>query len=210
MTLNEIAGKKTPPPAVPEIGGRIVLSASAPAAANGATVYMGPSRPAPLWEPRVPGQDERLLGSECLADTIPMGFPSEATDQLWEEARMTPVARLMAVLSEDRSRVWMALCSPGRPPLLLHWLPVAGTMTLHGEGSLTQMEDQRPSLQPPPPFPSDALCATSPERPAGESSSPGCPPADAPGAGSPGADPFPSGAVCAPEPCGSMPREPHE
>jgi hypothetical protein len=171
MTLAEMAEglEKKKPEAT---GARLVLSASAGDGENSDAASANRlTRPVPPATP--PGPHERLLGTECMADLIPMEWPESEPEKQWNEARLSPVANLGVILGTDRA--WLALCSPGRTPLLLYVLPIHGR--LMPDSLLVQSEPFLP------------FSSLSNGRKAGKS--PSSPPAIAPNAGSPGDAPSP-------------------
>jgi hypothetical protein len=126
-------------------------------------------------------QQQRLVGSECLADLIPMtSFPNQRS-VIWDQARMTPQSGMGVILSHDNSRAWIALLPPGEPPILLHPLPYHGRLTIESERGMAELLAK-------------STGASSSVNP----SSTGCHPGAAPDAGSPGADPCQPGHASAP------------
>jgi hypothetical protein len=160
MTLGEIiaqqeeqAQKKTR--SEPEPAPSFILSVNSPSAQNGASNSRNhnPHRAVPPDPP--PGQHERLLGTENLADLIPMDWPQSLPERLWQEARYSPVANLSVILSADQTTAWISLCAPGKTPLLLYPLPVHGRLLPNCLPAQCEMlngstagESKSPSFQP--------------------------------------------------------------
>lgn len=133
MTLRELAEKKTSRPR-----GSFTIRGGEPL----------PTRPAPSSFPAVvlPTQADRLLGTENLADVIPM-FPPRGpgTEKEWESASLLPAGSLGMILDSTNKTAWLACSRPGMPPLLIHPFPILGQLsqnnplasspceTLHGE-----------------------------------------------------------------------------
>lgn len=185
MTLSEIAAeleKKRPPPE--EDGDRLLLNVNPGSTKNGAP-YSATSQhqlSRPVQPSLPPGLNERLLGTENLADIIPMEWPQSQPEKQWNEARLTPVKDLGIVLSSDRSRGWLALCSPGMTPLLLYALPIRGRL---------EQNSLLPDLEP---LPCEKSLANGAANTSSHSSRPTC----AKHAGSAGAELFPLAPAIAP------------
>ena len=133
-TLRELAEKKTartassPTSAEPPASGGLVLRGTAPhpSGPNSSTA----SRPAgEVVEAPPPGSDARLLGTENLADMIPM-FPPRGPgpDREWEQASLLPASSLGMILDSTSRTAWLACSRPGMPPLLIHPFPILGRL----------------------------------------------------------------------------------
>jgi len=179
-TLTELAAaaelKKKPAPPEPS-GTRLVLSTSGK---GNSTPSGNRSSGARLTrpEPQTPssGPQDRLLGTEQLADLIPMEWPQSQPAKTWNEARLSPAKNLGVILSQDQTRAWISLCAPGMTPLLLYALPVLGRLST-SPAELAALA---------------APCGNSPGNTPNESPSPASPPDSAPPAGSGTVAPFPS------------------
>ena len=77
-----------------------------------------------------PGPGERLLGTENLADVIPM-FPPRGpgVENEWERASLLPAGSLGMILDNTTRTAWLACSRPGMPPLLIQPFPILGRLT---------------------------------------------------------------------------------
>jgi len=116
MTLRELAEKKSEPRRLLIKAGPLPPAAPAPLCSQDSTVS-------------APGQTDRLLGTENLADIIPMFPPRGAgAEKEWEQASLLPAGNLGMILDATTKTGWLALSRTGMPPLLLYPLPVLGRL----------------------------------------------------------------------------------
>ncbi len=115
MTLRELAEKKSERP-------RLKISVG--------TALPRPSTPPQQSSPSSPDPGDRLLGTENLADVIPM-FPPRGPgeEKEWEAASLLPAGNLGMILDSTTQTAWLALSRFGMPPLLLFPLPMLGRLT---------------------------------------------------------------------------------
>jgi len=126
MTLRELAEKKTrqSEKATPRLG-FVIRSQEAPPENRSLSRAVG-SAP----EPPPPSPADRLIGTETLADIIPM-FPPRGPgpDREWEEASLLPASSLGMILDSTTRTAWLACSRPGMPPLLIHPFPILGRLS---------------------------------------------------------------------------------
>ncbi|MFN0129853.1 MAG: hypothetical protein ACKV19_24575 [Verrucomicrobiales bacterium] len=148
-TLRELAEKKTSraasasPPADRPANGGLVLRGTAPhPSEQSSSIASRPAREAVAAPP--PSSDARLLGTENLADIIPM-FPMRGPgpDREWEEASMLPASSLGMILDSTTRTAWLACSRPGMPPLLIHPFPILGRL---GDDPMTPAEPVEPQV----------------------------------------------------------------
>lgn len=107
--------------------------------ATGGLVLRGttplPSAPSSLNPPRPiedpsPDSGARLLGTENLADLIPM-FPPRGPgeEKEWEQASLLPASSLGMILDSTTRTAWLACSRPGMPPLLIQPFPILGRLS---------------------------------------------------------------------------------
>jgi hypothetical protein len=148
-TLRELAEKKTarpassPASAEPPASGGLVLRGTAPHPSGpSSSTASRPAREAEAAPP--PGSDARLIGTENLADMIPM-FPPRGPgpEREWEQASLLPASSLGMILDSTNRTAWLACSRPGMPPLLIHPFPILGRLR---EEPLTPAEPVEPRV----------------------------------------------------------------
>ena len=119
MTLRELAEKK-------RRVGSFMIRASEPLPERAGSK---PSRSTEV-DSATPGPGERLLGTENLADVIPM-FPPRGpgAENEWERASLLPAGNLGMILDNTTRTAWLACSRPGMPPLLIQPFPILGRLT---------------------------------------------------------------------------------
>jgi hypothetical protein len=128
MTLRELAEKKTrtaESPA-PRLGFVIRSQDQVQVPENRSRSRAAGSAP----EPVPPAPSDRLLGTENLADVIPM-FPPRGPgpEQEWEQASLLPAGSLGMILDGTTRTAWLASSRPGMPPLLICPFPILGRLS---------------------------------------------------------------------------------